>query len=191
MPITLENVFKKFDEKSVIENLSFTFPECGVVAITGVSGVGKTTLIRIILGLETADSGKISGNDTKFSVVFQENRLIPTQTALQNILFVSDLPKSEDNIKKATEMLKAVGLEGEENTYPKELSGGMARRVAIARALCQEGTMILDEPFKEIDEQNRINIIPLLKTRGEKDLVIIVTHNENDISDLDAIELKL
>ncbi|MBR4282442.1 MAG: ATP-binding cassette domain-containing protein, partial [Clostridia bacterium] len=108
-------------------------------------------------------SGEIMGNNIKFSVVFQENRLIPTQTALQNILFVSTSPKSEENIKEATEMLNAVGLKGEENTYPKELSGGMARRVAIARALCQEGTLVLDEPFKEIDEQNRMNIIPLIK----------------------------
>lgn len=191
MPITLENVYKKFDEKSVIENLSFTFPECGVVAITGVSGVGKTTLIRMILGLETADSGKISGNDTKFSVVFQENRLVPTLTAIENILFTTDEPKSKDNIIKATELLKAVGLEGEENTLPKELSGGMARRVAIARALCVDGVLVLDEPFKEIDEQNRMNIISLIRERSKDDLVIIVTHNEKDITDLDAIELKL
>ena len=191
MPITLENISKNFENKSVIKELSYTFPEKGVVAVTGMSGVGKTTLIRIILGLDRADSGKITGNNAKFSVVFQENRLVPTLTAIENILFTTDEPKSKDNIIKATELLKAVGLKGEENTLPKELSGGMARRVAIARALCVDGILVLDEPFKEIDEQNRMKIIPLIKTRSEKDLVILVTHNENDITDLDAIELKL
>jgi|GEM_PF-233614 len=191
MPIEIKNVSKKFDDKTVIQNLSYTFPEKGVVAITGVSGVGKTTLVHMILGLETADSGEISGNDIKFSVVFQENRLVPVLSARNNILFVFENHKSEESFNKATEMLNSVGLKGEENTYPKELSGGMARRVAIARALCQEGTLVLDEPFKEIDEQNRKNILPLIKERSQKDLVIIVTHNPDDITDLNAIELKL
>lgn len=191
MPITLKNITKQFEDKSVIEDLSYTFSNNGVVAITGVSGVGKTTLIRIMLGLETADKGEISGNDVKFSVVFQENRLIPNLTVLENVLFTTDAPKSEQNLQKATELLKAVGLEGEENTIPKELSGGMARRVAIARALCVDGILVLDEPFKEIDNQNRERIIPLIKERSREDLVIIVTHNEQDITDLSATELKL
>lgn len=191
MPIEIKNVSKKFDDKTVIQNLSYTFPEKGVVAITGVSGVGKTTLVHMILGLETADNGEILGNDIKFSSVFQENRLVPVLSARNNILFVFENHKSEESFIKATEMLKAVGLEGEENTYPKELSGGMVRRVAIARALCREGVLVLDEPFKEIDEQNRKNILPLIKERSQKDLVIIVTHNPDDITDLNAIELKL
>lgn len=187
MPIILKNISKSFEDKTVVQDLNFTFPERGIVVITGRSGVGKTTLLKMILGLVSPDEGEITGNNQKFSVVFQENRLVPTLNTLENILYVTGKQKKEMAIK----MLECVGLAGEEDTIPENLSGGMARRVALARALCVEGTLILDEPFKEIDVQTKQNIIPLIEQRSKNDLVVMVTHNQEEIDLLNAIEFNM
>ena len=187
MSIRLENVSKSFDDKVIFDDFSYEFPKNGVVAVTGTTGCGKTTLLRLIMGLEKADSGAVLGNDCAFAPVFQKSRLLPGQTALENILFVT----GKSGEQAAVDMLCAVGLSGEENTREDELSGGMAQRVALARALVCDGVLVLDEPFKGLDENTKKSILPLITERAKKDLVIMVTHDADDVVSLSAQELKL
>ena len=150
-----------------LENVSFRYPTAAENAIDGVSlrvqsgefvvvcgesGCGKTTLLRLILGLETPDGGEIAGVPARRAAVFQEDRLCPQLTALENVLLISGRKKE----REARDMLARLGL-GESLAVPAaELSGGMRRRCALARALCAEfDLLVFDEPFKGLDEANR------------------------------------
>lgn len=168
--IKLENVTVSFDEKKVLDNFSYLFPEKGVVLIKGASGSGKTTLGKIILGTLEADNGIVETDGAKFSVVFQEDRLVPTLTALQNVELVSS--KSEAN-----ERLKEVQLDDSKDKYPFELSGGMKRRVAIARALAFGGdVLLLDEAFSGIDDLLAGELISKICHEYKDKLIIAISH---------------
>lgn len=169
----LKNITKSYSGKVILDNLSFEIPDSGVFGIFGASGRGKTTLIRLLCGLESPDSGEIIGAEGKnFSVVFQEDRLFPSLTALRNVSLVSDEAT-------ARRLLALVGLEGSEDKYPDELSGGMSRRVAIARALAYGGDgLILDEPFKGLEFELKERIGKLISEYAQTKPVIIVTHDE-------------
>lgn len=169
----LKNVTKEYDGKRVLDGISLEIPERGIFGIFGASGQGKTTLIRIICGLEQPDGGEIIGTQgLKFSVVFQEDRLFPTLTALENVALVSDKAT-------AAEMLERVGLSESADKYPSELSGGMSRRTAIARALAYSGdAMILDEPFKGLEAELKERVGALIREYAQTKPVIIVTHDE-------------
>lgn len=164
--LEVENVMKTFvAEKSevlVLENVSFEVGSEEFVCLVGPSGCGKSTLLRIIAGLEKADSGKIlfhgqpiTQPNPKIVMVFQLFGLLPWKTASQNVevpLEVIGVEK-EKRVHIAQEYLKMVGLEGFENTYPHDLSGGMKQRVGIARALALNPEILLmDEPFSSLDE---------------------------------------
>jgi ABC-type nitrate/sulfonate/bicarbonate transport system ATPase subunit len=136
--------------KVVFENFSLELPDKGVTALAGASGCGKTTLLRLLAGLEKPDSGEISGNPApqEIAFMFQENRLLPGLTAAQQIQLV--LPQGES----ALDYLAMVGLRDDAASLPRELSGGMQRRVALARALAYargKKLLLLDEPFAGID----------------------------------------
>ena len=161
-----ENVTKSFMiEKSsilVLDKVNLSVSKDEFVCLVGPSGCGKSTLLRIIAGLEKADSGKILFNGEqithptpKISMVFQLFGLLPWKTALENVevpLEVLDV-KKERRVHIAEEYLKMVGLEGFENTYPHDLSGGMKQRVGIARALAlKPEVLLMDEPFSSLDE---------------------------------------
>ena len=146
----------------VLDNVSFSVKNDEFVCLVGPSGCGKSTLLRIIAGLEKADSGKILFHGQpvmkpcpKIAMVFQLFGLLPWKTAMENIevpLEVLDVPK-ENRVHIAEEYLKMVGLEGFENTYPHDLSGGMKQRVGIARALAlKPEVLLMDEPFSSLDE---------------------------------------
>ena len=168
--IKLENISVSFGEKKVLDNFSFSFPDSGVVLITGASGSGKTTLAKLILGTLNADSGKVETNGYKFSVVFQEDRLIPTLTAFENVELIS-------NKDEALTRLKEVKLEDSESKYPQELSGGMKRRVAIARALAYGGdVLLLDEAFAGIDDLLSVVIIGKICEEYKDKLIIAISH---------------
>ncbi len=168
--IKLENISVSFDDKTVLNNFSFVFPTKGVVLITGASGSGKTTLAKIILGSLKADSGSVDTNGAKISAVFQEDRLVPALTALQNVELVST--KSE-----ALNRLKQVKLADSKLKYPHELSGGMKRRVALARALAYGGdVLLLDEAFTGIDDPLAREIISELCQEYKDKLIIAVSH---------------
>ncbi len=167
MPVLeVENVTKTFTMNRskilVLDNVSFSVGEDEFVCIVGPSGCGKSTLLRIIAGLEKADSGRvlfhgqpITKPTQKITMVFQLFGLLPWKTALENVelpLEAAGLGKEESR-KVAKEYLKMVGLEGFENAYPHDLSGGMKQRVGIARALAlKPEVLLMDEPFSSLDE---------------------------------------
>lgn len=171
MSIKIKNITKSYGGKTVLDNLSFEIPDSGIFGIFGPSGCGKTTLLRILCGLEEADSGEIHDAGS-FSVVFQEDRLMPSMTALENVSAVSDE-------KIAKEWLEKVGLGESFGKYPRELSGGMSRRVAIARAFAFDAdALILDEPFKGLEAELKESIAELICEYAQKRPVILVTHDE-------------
>lgn len=152
----------------------------------GESGKGKTTLLRILMGLEKADRGQVIGlNNRRIRAVFQEDRLLEENTVMDNILFV--MPhrgeKERDVVRIACE---EVGLAGSENKLVKELSGGMKRRVAIIRALLSDfDILLLDEPLKGLDAENKQRVIQFMRSvinRKDKEyIVIMVTHDKDDV----------
>ncbi len=167
----LKNINKSYENKKILNNISLEIPERGVFGVFGPSGGGKTTLLRIICGLEKPDSGEISGKK-RFSVVFQEDRLMPNMTALENVAAVSD-----ENTAHA--WLEKVGLSESLRKKPGELSGGMSRRVAIARALAFDADgLILDEPFKGLEDELKEKMAELISEYAQKKPVILVTHDE-------------
>lgn len=194
--ITLENVTKSFtqeeNEQVVLQDINLNVEEGEFLCIVGPSGCGKTTLLRMIAGLDFPTSGHIMEGDKEISTpnrergyVFQQYSLFPWLTVLENVTFGLELKGMEENERnqKATEYLKMVGLSQFENSYPKELSGGMKQRVAIARSLVNDPHMILmDEPFSALDVQTRHKLQEELVRiwKEEKKTIIFVTHNVDE-----------
>lgn len=173
--IVLTGISKSFPGKTVLADFSLVFP-CGkITCIKGASGCGKTTLLRILAGLEKADSGTIEGIPEHISFVFQEDRLCEDFSAMSNILLVTGKTVSKDRIR---EHLKELGLDGNEDKPVKTFSGGMKRRVAIARAVCYSSSLIiLDEPFKGLDVKLREETMNYIKRHAEGRTIICVTHD--------------
>lgn len=168
--IRLKNISLSFEDKTVFKDFSFDFPRKGLVLVTGDSGSGKTSLIKIILGIIKADDGRVDVDCKKISAVFQEDRLVPTLTALQNI----ELVASKDD---ALNRLKQVNLFDSRFKFPSELSGGMKRRVALARALAYGGdVLVLDEAFTGIEDDLAKDIISQIYEEFKDKLIIAVTH---------------
>ena len=169
--ISVKNLSKTFGGHQVLNNFSAEIPLCGVTVIRGASGAGKTTLFRLLLGLEKPDSGEIYGmQGRKPAVVFQEDRLLPWATALENAALGSDESRAKDALTR-------LGLGENLCQLPRELSGGMNRRVAIARALAYGGDILfLDEPFTGLDEENkRIAASALVESRVP---ILVITHDD-------------
>jgi len=164
--LEVESVTKTFVENKskifALDNVSLSIGNDEFTCLVGPSGCGKSTLLRIVAGLEKADSGKILFHgqpiiqpNPKISMIFQLFGLLPWKTALENVevpLEVLGIEK-EERIRTAQEYLRMVGLDGFENTYPHDLSGGMKQRVGIARALAlKPEVLLMDEPFSSLDE---------------------------------------
>ena len=164
--LEVKNITKTFDTEkskiSVLEDVSFSVSRDEFVCLVGPSGCGKSTLLRIIAGLEKPDSGQIlfhgqphNSPIPKITMIFQLFGLLPWKTARENV----EVPLEVLGVKKeareeiSRSYLRMVGLEGFENTYPHDLSGGMKQRVGIARALAlQPEVLLMDEPFSSLDE---------------------------------------
>ena len=195
--ITFDDVWLFWGEKAVLRGISFSIAQDERVAILGSSGEGKTTILRLIIGLSKPDSGKIliDGKDItlisdeeldsvrlKFSIVFQEGALFDSLTVRDNIAFYLEehTDMDEDEIDtEVRELLRMVGLEQEMYTFPMQLSGGMQRRVAIARAFAvsEAKVFLYDEPTSGLDPLNAAsirNIIMNLASDGKG--FIVVTH---------------
>lgn len=175
--IKIENVSKSYGEKKVLHNLSLFIPYGSVTAVTGSSGCGKTTLLRLICGLEKADAGNIIGVSKKeVSALFQEDRLFPWLTALENVEAVI---KDKKEKPLAAQILSDLGLGDKKDlfAFPSELSGGMMRRVAIARALAYKSkVLILDEALRGLDEKNFENAAEVIERYRDGRTLISVTH---------------
>ena len=181
MDIVIENLSKAYDNQKVLDNISVTFPDKSFTCLMGKSGVGKTTLLSILMGLEQADAGFVTGlDDKKISVVFQENRLCNNLTALVNIKMVID-KESGMTDAKILEYLRRIGL-GEDVKKPvQEYSGGMKRRVAILRALLADfDLLIMDEPLKGLDDATKMDVINLIKELTKEKTVIMTTHDDSE-----------
>lgn len=192
MALVASNLSKEFNSFQAIKDVSFSVKDGEFVCIIGPSGCGKTTLLRMIAGLEKISSGEIKlgdrivsepGKDRGF--VFQEYTLFPWRSAQKNVEFgleVQGMGKAErKNI--AGKYIDLVGLNGFEDRYPKELSGGMKQRVAIARALASDPEILLmDEPFGALDAQTRnlmqVELLRIWET--EHKTILFVTHSVDE-----------
>ena len=194
MNLKLINLEKRFGQKLLFENLSFSFENNGVYAIVGNSGVGKTTLLRMIAGLDTDFSGEIvGGGKSNVSYVFQEYRLFPTATALENVILGNGGKFDIESREKALDLLSYLGFKKEEaELLPSELSGGMKQRVSLARALMKNSDIfLLDEPSKELDQELKEKLYTVIEELSKTKLVIIVTHSENDLLRLNPKKIYL
>jgi len=202
--VTVEHVSLNYhNEKEtlpVLADVSLAAGKDELVAITGPSGCGKSTLLRIIGGLNKATDGKVmildsqvTGPRSEITMVFQNFVLLPWRTSLENVLFGLSSRKDLTNVEKrekAERALEETGLNGFENVYPGELSGGMKQRVGVARALATDPeVMLMDEPFSSLDdltaERLRKDIYALLINPSTSvKTVIMVSHNVEEIIEL-------
>lgn len=190
MSIRLNNISKSYGELNLFHNYSVTIKENKITCIMGPSGVGKTTFLHILLGLEKIDSGKIEGLEGKtFTAVFQEDRLIKNMDSIKNVQLVCKNKISKESLVKE---FAQVGLKGFEDKPVYKLSGGMKRRVAIVRAVVPESDIIImDEPFKGLDKNLKKKVIQYVKAKTIGKTVIIVTHDLDEIKELDGEKLVL
>ncbi len=175
MDIKVDHVSKAYGEQQILRDLCCVFPEGKTTCIRGRSGCGKTTLIRLLLGLDIPDKGKIEGiSDRKISAVFQEDCLCENLSAASNIRLVCTETISDRELEEA---YKAVALQ----KPVRELSGGMRRRVSILRALLADSDcVIMDEPLRGLDEKTRTKTIDYILKKTEGKTLIFVTHEEQE-----------
>ncbi len=174
-----KNYFVDGRKINVLNGVHLRIPERKITVILGRSGCGKTTLLRLIGGLEKADSGEILYDEVhKSAFVFQEARLMPWLTVWDNVKF--GLKKQDYDPKLIQSIIHMVGMDGFEKAYPNQLSGGMRQRVAIARALAYQPSFILmDEPFAALDYFTREQMQrELIRLQHESETsVVFVTHS--------------
>jgi ABC-type nitrate/sulfonate/bicarbonate transport system ATPase subunit len=179
---------KSFAGKPVLGAIRLTVAPGERLAILGPSGIGKTTFLRIVAGLDTQFEGTVTGAD-RTSVVFQEPTLLPWRTALDNITLTTGVAEA-----RARSLLADVGLEGKADLYPRQLSLGQQRRLALARAFAPDPqTLLLDEPFASLDAETADRMLDLTATLLDRVGIsmIFVTHDPAEASRLKARILTL
>ena len=179
----------------ILKSIGLTIPSGQFIAITGHSGSGKTTLLSLIAGLDNPSRGTINidGQDItklnedelavlrgkRFGFIFQHFHLIPTLTALENVVLSAELNNTPGATKKSEDLLGIVGLGDRQHHYPAQLSGGEQQRLSLARAFVNEPNIILaDEPTGNLDSKNSNRIIELIRElhRVKQATIILVTH---------------
>ncbi len=193
--IKLEQVSKKYGEQIIFDHLNLEIKEHSTTCIMAPSGRGKTTLLRILMGLETIDSGTVEGLAyAKLSVMFQENRLCEHLDVYANIVLphIGKNSLATHSKSKLDKALREIGLTDYQGKKVSELSGGMKRRIALLRAvLASYDVLLLDEPFQGLDQETRkLSIDFLLKHTKEK-TVILISHDPMDAKLMNAKELLL
>jgi NitT/TauT family transport system ATP-binding protein len=180
--ITIDRLTLSYGSQQVLKDCSLQVEPGSRVALMGPSGCGKTSLINVIAGLLTPDSGKVSVNG-KVSYVFQEPALFPWLTAVDNInVVLSDGPET---LPRAEQLLEAVGLSDCRDKYPHQLSGGQKQRIAICRALAYGGDiLLLDEPLKGLDADTRDQVSALLRQEWAGKTLLLVTHDPSEAESL-------
>jgi len=198
--LKLAAVSKRFGKRAVLSSVSLEVGAGEYVAVIGESGIGKSTLLHVIAGLEPVDAGSVFFRDSEitrldddsatllrrehFGFVFQAFHVLPHLTVLQNVglpLLLRGVAREEMDAR-AAERIAAVGLAGREASMPRELSGGELQRVAIARALVGDPKLVLaDEPTGNLDPENARQVLELLRTqvKSRGAAGILVTHSES------------
>ncbi len=193
--VEVTNLFKSYQlggrELEVLRDISFTLEDHSFVTVVGKSGCGKTTLLRVICGLETMSRGSVhfipnsdNENSSKVSIVFQEPRLMPWLTVGQNMAFSMARGSNKDHIRHTLDFyLDLLGLADFRDAYPSQISGGMAQRVALGRTLCFDSDVILmDEPFGDLDAFTRRNLQKELINifLSQQKTILFVTHDVDE-----------
>lgn len=188
MDIVIKNLHKAFSSNVVLNNVNAVIKHGQITCLMGQSGIGKTTLLNIMMGFEKADKGEVANVPALKAAVFQENRLCEEFSVVTNIKLVND--KLDDATIMAH--LEAVNLADAAKQKVNTLSGGMKRRVALVRAmLAEKDILFLDEPFKGLDEDTREKVTDYLKQNTKGLTVVMVTHDIDDAHSLDAQIINL
>lgn len=208
--LELKNISKKFKDKEILSNFNLKVEENKILAIVGPSGGGKTTLLRMLAGLESIDTGEIILNGENLPLnelekrnllgfVFQDFQLFPHMTVLENLVIspVQTMGIKKDEAEaKAIKLLEQLGLENHCKSYPHSLSGGQKQRVALARAMMIEPKIIgYDEPTSALDPELRLEVEKLILQNKKLGVTqIVVTHDlqfaENIADDILKVEPK-
>lgn len=191
--LELRNINKTFGGKQILTNFSLSIPEKQILAIVGPSGGGKTTLLRMLAGLETIDSGEIYYNGESLAIdelekrnllgfVFQDFQLFPHLSVLENLTLSPIKTMNMDKEaaeKKARGLLEQLGLAGHAEAFPFSLSGGQKQRVALARAMMINPEVIgYDEPTSALDPELRLEVEKLILQNKDRGMTqIVVTHD--------------
>ena len=191
--LELKNISKQFGQKVIFNHFNLSIPEGKILSLVGPSGGGKTTLLRMLAGLEKIDSGQVIYDDEVIAIehlghrnllgfVFQDFQLFPHLTVLDNLILspIKSMNVSkEEAIQKARDLLKRLGLEEHENAYPYSLSGGQKQRVALARAMMVNPKIIgYDEPTSALDPELRQEVEKLILQNRKLGITqIVVTHD--------------
>jgi sulfonate transport system ATP-binding protein len=183
IPLSVHDVYKRFDEKQVLHGINLDIKAGSFVAIVGKSGSGKTTLLRLISGLDTPDKGdirladkRLQGRNDQIRVMFQDARLLPWRSVLENVA----IGLKGDWRTSATQALEHVGLAAYVREWPNLLSGGERQRVALARALVtRPPLLLLDEPLGALDALTRIEMQRLIERLWLEDgfTAVLITHD--------------
>lgn len=175
--ISVQDITVRFGDKLVLDRFSLNIPDSGLTALSGPSGCGKTTLLRVLAGLQGVEGGTVRVPPNPV-ILFQEDRLLPWRTVGEHISDV--LPR--DRRGEVARWLALAELEGEENSYPAALSGGMGRRLALARALALGGgLLLLDEPFTGVDAPRAGRMLARIRELG---VPVLLSSHERDVVDL-------
>ena len=193
--IEVKNISVTFDGQIIFDNYSVTLPEKDIYCITGKSGCGKTTLLRVISGLHEADSGEVIVNGKKITkpskdigVVYQKYENFPWLSVLNNVLFPIKMQRKvlEQDRLKAMEILERFGLHKDAHKFPHELSGGMNQRLAMSSVIMHNPPVLLmDEPLSALDPENRESLQDfLLEFNNGDNQIVIVTHSNEEAEKL-------
>lgn len=203
--IEIKNIHKSFGDRKVVEDVSFTFYPGKTNLMIGESGCGKTTILKLMVGLHTLDSGEVLYSGQNFpalqarekqevrkqiGMLFQAGALFDSQTVEENVRFPLDMftdMSREEKDERVNFCLSRVKLEGRNNFYPSELSGGMKKRAALARAIANNPKYLFcDEPNSGLDPKTSIVIDELIQdiTREYNITTVVITHDMNSVLEI-------
>lgn len=184
--LALSHLSKRFESKEILRDFCYAFSEGECACMLGPSGSGKTTLLRIAAGLLMPDTGTVTMPDCHASFLFQEDRLLPWFSTLDNLLALGI------SLEAAQKALHSVGLAKDSATLPKDLSGGMQRRLAIARMLAMEADLyFLDEPLRGLDEATAEPVLEAIKKTIRGKTALVITHDPDEAFKLSDVIIAL
>lgn len=198
-----KNIKKTYGDLTVLENLSFEVDKNEIAAILGPSGIGKSTLLKCIVQLESIDSGSfiLNGetltekNRTQVGLVFQSSSLFQHKNVLENLLMAPRYHKLYDDkelLSMADSYLQDFGLLDKKFAYPSELSGGQKQRIAIIRALLLKPLLLcFDEPTSSLDQENKMLLLDILQKIKKDHAILIVSHDEDFIEKVADKKIQL